>query len=177
MFPDHGQEHSTETEPEFSAHKNDENKVDFDTSNQAANMAASKIHHAAAMASFIPAIVRDPESGEIRWSVVVQGVLSAAILGIGASYIQTYREIAELRIVQAQRTTDINAIPSLSTKLEYLVREVESLKDGRAAATSDRFRASDAQRLEERMQKEISKISDRLDRVDRDCDAHIRRSR
>ena len=97
----------------------------------------------------MPAIVRDPESGEIRWSVVVQGVLSAAILGIGASYIQTYRELAEIRIIQSQRSSDISAIPSLSTKIDYLTREVESLKDERAAATSDRFRASDGQRLEE----------------------------
>lgn len=151
--------------------------MDFENTQNAANLAAHKLQHLAVLSPYLPAIVRDPESGEIRWSVVVQGVLSAAILGIGASYIQTYREIAEIRIIQSQRGADIGAIPSLSTKIDYLTREVESLKDGRAAATSDRFRASDAQRLEERLQKEIGKISDRLDRTERDCDAHIRRSR
>ena len=151
--------------------------MDFDSTHSAANLAAHKLPHLAALSPYVPAIVRDPDSGEIRWSVVVQGVLSAAILGIGASYIQTYREIAEIRIVQAQRAADIGSIPALSTKIDYLTREVESLKDERSAATSDRFRASEAQRLEERLQKEIGKISDRLDRTERDCDAHIRRSR
>ena len=151
--------------------------MDFDSTHSAANLAAHKLPHLAALSPYLPAIVRDPDSGEIRWSVVVQGVLSAAILGIGASYVQTYRELAEIRIIQSQRSSDISAIPSLSTKIDYLTREVESLKDGRAAATSDRFRASDGQRLEERLQKEIGKLSDRLDRTERDCDAHIRRSR
>ena len=151
--------------------------MELDSTQHAANLAAHKLPHLAALSPYLPAIVRDPESGEIRWSVVVQGVLSAAILGIGVSYVQMYREIAEIRIIQSQRSADINAVPSLSTKIDYLAREVESLKDERAAATSDRFRASDAQRLEERLQKEIGKISDRLDRTERDCDAHIRRSR
>ena len=71
--------------------------MDFDTANHAANLSAHKLPHLAALSSYLPAIVRDPDSGEIRWSVVVQGVLSAAILGIGASYVQTYREIAEIR--------------------------------------------------------------------------------
>ena len=150
--------------------------MDIDSVNHAANLTAHKISNFAALSPYLPSIVRDPESGEIRWSVVVQGVLSAAILGIGASYIQTYREIAEIRIIQSQRAADIGAIPSLATKIEYLTREVESLKDGRAAATSDRFRASDGQRLEERLQKEISKLTDRLDRTDRDCYNHIKGS-
>ena len=151
--------------------------MELDSTQHAANLAAHKLPHLAALSPYLPAIVRDPESGEIRWSVVVQGVLSAAILGIGVSYVQMYREIAEIRIIQSQRSADINAVPSLSTKIDYLAREVDSLKDGRAAATSDRFRASDGQRLEERLQKEIGKLSDRIDRTDRDCYSHIRRGR
>jgi hypothetical protein len=116
----------------------------------------------------LPAIIRDGETGQVNWSNVITGGLTACVIAAGTSLISLNNKVAELAVISAQRGQYIEQIPAALERLRYQEKAVDALVTGNAAATSDRFRASDAARMELRIEtrfmQELAKLESRLDR-------------
>jgi hypothetical protein len=116
----------------------------------------------------LPAIIRDSETGQVNWSNVITGGLTACVIAAGTSLISLNNKVAELAVISAQRGQYIEQIPAALERLRYQEKAVDALVTGNAAATSDRFRASDAARMELRIEtrfmQELAKLESRLDR-------------
>jgi hypothetical protein len=69
------------------------------------------------------------ESGALNWTVIVGSVMTAAIVGLGTATIDQGKLIARL---EAQRHVD--------------AERIAALENGNTSATSERYRAGDAQR-------------------------------
>ena len=116
----------------------------------------------------LPAIIRDSETGQVNWSNVITGGLTASVIAAGTAMVSINKEVAELRVVTAQRQQYIEQIPAALERLRAMEKSVDALVSGSAAATSERFRASDAARMkveiETRFLQELSKLEARQDR-------------
>lgn len=116
----------------------------------------------------LPAIIRDSETGQVNWSNVITGGLTACVIAAGTSLISLNNKVAELSVIAAQRGQYIEQIPAALERLRYQERAVDALVTGSAAATADRFRASDAARMEARIEtrfmQELAKLEARIDR-------------
>ena len=69
------------------------------------------------------------EDGNINWTTVFGGVVTAAIVGLSAATIDQGREISAMRARQ-----------------EIVLQRLTALESGTSSATSERYRASDAAR-------------------------------
>lgn len=125
-------------------------------------------HHVPLAGFMMPAIIRDTETGQVNWSNVITGGLTACVIAAGTSLISQSKEISELKVLAAQRQQYIEQIPAALERLRAQEKAVDALVTGSAAATSDRFRASDAARMEARIEtrflQELAKLEARVDR-------------
>ena len=116
----------------------------------------------------LPAIIRDSETGQVNWSNVITGGLTACVIAAGTSLISLNNKVSELTVIAAQRSQYIEQIPAALERLRSMEKAVDSLVAGNAAATSDRFRGSDAARMkveiETRFLQELSRLESRIDR-------------
>jgi len=125
-------------------------------------------HHMPMIGLALPAIIRDSETGQVNWSNIITGGLTACVIAAGTSLISLNNKVAELTVITAQRSQYIEQIPAAMERLRAQEKAVDALITGNAAATSDRFRASDASRMkaeiESRFLQEIAKLENRIDR-------------
>ena len=125
-------------------------------------------HHMPGMGLVLPAIIRDSETGQVNWSNVITGGLTACVIAAGTAMVSINKEVAELRVIAAQRGQYIEQIPAALERLRSMEKAVDSLVAGNTAATADRFRGSDASRMkveiESRFLQEIAKLEGRIDR-------------
>lgn len=116
----------------------------------------------------LPAIIRDSETGQVNWSNVITGGLTACVIAAGTSLISLNNKVSELTVIAAQRSQYIEQIPAALERLRSMEKAVDSLVAGNAAATADRFRGSDAARMkveiETRFLQELSRVENRIDR-------------
>ena len=116
----------------------------------------------------LPAIIRDSETGQVNWSNIITGGLTACVIAAGTSLISLNNKVSELTVITAQRSQYIEQIPAALERLRAMEKAVDSLVAGNAAATSDRFRGSDAARMkveiETRFLQELSRVEHRIDR-------------
>jgi len=116
----------------------------------------------------LPAIIRDSETGQVNWSNIITGGLTACVIAAGTSLISLNNKVAELTVIAAQRSQYVEQIPAAMERLRAQEKAVDALITGNASATSERFRASDASRMkaeiESRFLQEIAKLENRIDR-------------
>ena len=132
------------------------------------NLAVQKLRGLSHLGLILPAVIRDSETGQVNWSNVITGGLTASVIAAGTAMVSINKEVAELRVVTAQRQQYIEQIPAALERLRAMEKSVDALVSGSAAATSERFRASDAARMkveiETRFLQELSKLEARIDR-------------
>ena len=132
------------------------------------NLAVQKLRGLSHLGLILPAVIRDSETGQVNWSNVITGGLTASVIAAGTAMVSINKEVAELRVVTAQRQQYIEQIPAALERLRAMEKSVDALVSGSAAATSERFRASDAARMkveiETRFLQELSKLEARQDR-------------
>jgi len=125
-------------------------------------------HHLPGMGLVLPAIIRDSETGQVNWSNVITGGLTACVIAAGTSLISLNNKVSELTVIAAHRSQYIEQMPAAMERLRQQEKAVDALVNGSAVATSERFRASDAARLEARMEtrflQELAKLEARIDR-------------
>jgi hypothetical protein len=116
----------------------------------------------------LPAVLRDSETGQINWNHVITGGLTTCVIAAGTSLISLNNKVSELTVLAAQRSQYIEQIPAALERLKAQEKAMDSLMAGNVAATSDRFRASDANRMEARLEtrflQELTKLENRIDR-------------
>ena len=119
-------------------------------------------------AMLLPAVLRDSETGQINWNHVITGGLTTCVIAAGTSLISLNNKVSELTVLAAQRSQYIEQIPAALERLRAQEKAMDSLMAGNVAATSDRFRASDAVRMEARFEtrflQELTKLESRIDR-------------
>lgn len=132
------------------------------------NLAVQKLRGLSHLGLILPAVIRDSETGQVNWSNVITGGLTASVIAAGTAMVSINKEVAELRVVTAQRQQYIEQIPAALERLRAMEKSVDALVSGSAAATSERFRASDAARMkveiETRFLQELAKLEARIDR-------------
>jgi len=119
-------------------------------------------------------IIKD-EEGQIKWSSIITGGLTAGMIASASSLISMQQTITELRTVTAHRAPYIEKIPQIDAKMDFALQEIAALKSGSVAATSERFRASDGARLEARLEKAIDTEVSRLERKIEEVERRARR--
>ena len=100
--------------------------------------------------------IRSPD-GRINWLAIVASIMSAAIIGLGSSIIEQGKLLAQLDV---QRKIDGNRIVSL--------------ENGTNLATSERYRASDASRDFERVDRQYKLYTDRMEQKIIELELRIR---
>lgn len=116
----------------------------------------------------LPGLIRDSETGQVNWNNVFTGVLTAGLLASGSSLISLSNKVSELNALASQRGAMIDQLPAILEKLRAQEKLLDNIASEKAAATTDRFRASDAIRLENQLEsrfmRELHRLEDRLDR-------------
>ncbi len=116
----------------------------------------------------ISGVLMDSETGQVQWSTVFTGVLTAGLIASGSSLVALNSKVTELAALASQRGSVIDQIPAALARQEMVMKRLDAIEAGNVTATNDRFRASDAQRmelkLEAMMQRELARLDARLDR-------------
>lgn len=111
-------------------------------------------------------IIKD-EEGQIKWSSILTGGLTAGLIAAATSLFSIQQTLTELRTKYEGRAAQVELIPTIAERQRYMMEELTAIRTEKAAATSDRFRGSDAQRLEERLQRHIDALDRRIDELER----------
>lgn len=122
--------------------------------------------NSAVVAVAATSIIKD-EEGQIKWSAVLTGGLTAGLIAAATSLISMQQTLTELRTKYESRAAQVELIPSIAERQRFVLEELTAIRTEKAAATSDRFRGSDAQRLEERLQRHIDALDRRIDELER----------
>ena len=61
-------------------------------------------HHMPMVGLALPAIIRDSETGQVNWSNVITGGLTACVIAAGTSLISLNNKVSELTVIAAQRS-------------------------------------------------------------------------
>ena len=130
-----------------------------------AKVRAISDHHAV-MAVAATSIIKD-EEGQIKWSAVLTGGLTAGLIAAATSLFSMQQSLTELRTKYEGRAAQVEMIPALAERQRFVLEELTAIRTEKAAATSDRFRGADAQRLEERLQRHIDALDRRVDELER----------
>lgn len=117
-------------------------------------------HHTAVL---IPGLLVNPETGGINWGNVFTGVLTAGLIASGSALIALSNKVSELSVLVLQRGTMIDQLPAVIEKLRVQEKAIDVINTGNVVATADRFRSSDAAKLEARLDARISREIDRLE--------------
>lgn len=113
-------------------------------------------------------VLRDSETGQVQWSTVFTGVLTAGLIASGSSLVALNSKVTELAALASQRGAVIDQIPAALARQEMVMKRLDAIEAGNVTATNERFRSSDAQRMELKLeamiQRELARIESRLDR-------------
>ena len=122
--------------------------------------------HSAALAVAATSIIKD-EEGQIKWSTVLTGGLTAGLIAAATSLFSMQQTLTELRTKYEGRAAQVELIPAINERQKFVIEELTAIRSEKAVATSDRFRGADAQRLEERIQRRIDALERRVDDLER----------
>ena len=122
--------------------------------------------HSAVMAVAATSIIKD-DDGQIKWSSILTGGLTAGLIAASTSLFSMQQTLTELRTKYEGRAAQVEMIPAINERQRFVLEELAALRSEKAAATNDRFRGSDAQRLEERLQRNIDALDRRIDDLER----------
>ncbi len=122
--------------------------------------------HSAVMAVAATSIIKD-DDGQIKWSSILTGGLTAGLIAAATSLFSMQQTLTELRTKYEGRAAQVEMIPAINERQRFVLEELAALRSEKAAATNDRFRGSDAQRLEERLQRSIDALNRRVDDIER----------
>ena len=111
-------------------------------------------------------IIKD-EEGQIKWSSVLTGGLTAGLVAAATSLFSVHQTLTELRTKYDSRAAQVELIPAIAERQKFVLEELNAIRTEKAAATSDRFRGADAQRLEERLQRHIDLLDRRIGELER----------
>jgi len=134
------------------------------------NALAQKLPHALKGVGAIMSVgvLRDSETGQVQWSTVFTGVLTAGLIASGSSLVALNSKVTELGALATQRGAIIDQLPAALARQEMVLKRLDAIEAGNVTATNDRFRASDAQRMELKLeamvQRELARIESRIDR-------------
>ena len=124
------------------------------------------VEHSAVVGLAATSIIKD-EEGQIKWSTVLTGGLTAGLIAAATSLFSMQQTLTELRTKYEGRAAQVEMIPALAERQRFVLEELTAIRTEKAAATSDRFRGADAQRLEERLQRHIDALDRRVDELER----------
>lgn len=122
--------------------------------------------HPAMLAVAATSIIKD-EEGQIKWSSILTGGLTAGLIAAATSLFSVQQTLTELRTKYEGRAAQVELIPAINERQRFMLEELAALRTEKASATSDRFRGSDAQRLEERLQRHIDALNRRIDDLEK----------
>ena len=122
--------------------------------------------HQAVLAVAATSIIKD-EEGQIKWSAVLTGGLTAGLIAATTSLFSMQQTLTELRTKYEGRAAQVEMIPAIAERQRFVLEELTAIRTEKAAATSDRFRGADAQRLEERLQRHIDALDRRVDDLEK----------
>lgn len=122
--------------------------------------------HSAVMAVAATSIIKD-EEGQIKWSAVLTGGLTAGLIAAATSLFSMQQTLTELRTKYESHAAHVEMIPAIAERQRFVLEELTAIRTEKAAATSDRFRGADAQRLEERLQRHIDALDRRVDDLEK----------
>ena len=87
------------------------------------------------------------EDGQVKWGVVLGGIIVSAIVGLTTMVISFGRDVA-----------------ALAARQYALSERVDRIDNGISQATADRYRASDAQRDFGRVEQQMLRLEARIER-------------
>lgn len=122
--------------------------------------------HSAVMAVAATSIIKD-EEGQIKWSTVLTGGLTAGLIAAATSLFSMQQTLTELRTKYEGRAAQVELIPAIAERQRFVLEELTAIRTEKATATSDRFRGEDARRLEERLLRHIDSLDKRVDDLER----------
>lgn len=111
-------------------------------------------------------LIKD-EEGQIKWGAVLNGVVTAGMVASVMSLFTMQQTLTELRTKYEVRAAQVELIPTMNERQKFILEELNAMRAEKASATSDRFRGSDAQRMEERIQRHIDALDRRIDELER----------
>ncbi len=111
-------------------------------------------------------LIKD-EEGQIKWGAVLNGVVTAGMVASVMSLFTMQQTLTELRTKYEVRAAQVELIPTINERQKFILEELNAMRAEKASATSDRFRGSDAQRMEERIQRHIDALDRRIDELER----------
>ncbi len=140
----------------------------MDIQNDLWHMVAAKVRLVQDAPLFILAssLIKD-EEGQIKWGAVLNGVVTAGMVASVMSLFTMQQTLTELRTKYEGRAAQVDLIPAMNERQKFILDELNALRAEKASATSDRFRGSDAQRMEERIQRHIDALDRRIDELER----------
>ena len=100
------------------------------------------------MMTLIGGVVRD-DNGEIRWSVVAAGIIAAGSVTVGGWMVAV--------------SSNVSAIEA---RQQMVLRRLDSLEASTHPSTSKRYTSEDADRDRSAMQRDISRLEYRLERLE-----------
>ena len=124
------------------------------------------VEHSAVVGLAATSIIKDDE-GQIKWSSILTGGLTAGLIAAATSLFSMQQTLTELRTKYESRAAHVELIPTIAERQRFMLEELTAIRTEKAAATSDRFRGADAQRLEERLQRHIDALDRRMDELER----------
>lgn len=122
--------------------------------------------HSGVMAVAATSIIKDDE-GQIKWSSILTGGLTAGLIAAATSLFSMQQTLTELRTKYEGRAAQVEMIPAINERQRFVLEELTAIRSEKATATNDRFRGSDALRLEERLQRNIDALDRRIDDLER----------
>ena len=137
-----------------------------DTWIQVLQKARSMAEHSAVVGLAATSIIKD-EEGQIKWSSILTGGLTAGLIAAASSLLSMQQTLTELRTKYEGRAAQVEMIPAIVERQRFVLEELAAIRTEKAAATSDRFRGADAQRLEERLQRHIDALDRRVDDLEK----------
>ena len=111
-------------------------------------------------------LIKD-EEGQIKWGAVLNGVVTAGMVASVMSLFTMQQTLTELRTKYEVRAAQVELVPTMNERQKFILEELNAMRAEKASATSDRFRGSDAQRMEERIQRHIDALDRRINELER----------
>ncbi len=105
-------------------------------------------------------VLKDEEG--IKWSVVLNGCLTAGVIAAGTSIFTMQQNFIELRTRFDVRAAYVDKIQTIDERQQRVIDDIAQLRGENVAATGDRFRGVDAQRMEDRIQRQIDALEKRI---------------
>lgn len=137
-----------------------------DTWIQVLQKARSMAEHSAVVGLAATSVIKD-EEGQIKWSSILTGGLTAGLIAAATSLFSMQQTLTELRTKYEGRAAQVELIPTIAERQRFMMEELSALRTEKAAATSDRFRGEDARRLEERLQRYLDSLDRRVDELEK----------